>query len=211
MQSMDTVSDGPERRLSSPAVARNRQPLLEVLEAALGGATRVLEVASGTGEHAAYFAAALPGLTWQPSDPSPSALASIAAWRESAGLDNLAEPLMLDVEARPWAVTDFDALVAINLLHIAPWSVTEALLGEAGRRLPEGGLLLLYGPFLRDGVPTAPSNLAFDDDLRRRDPRWGIRSLAAVNTLAGANGLSLERVVDMPANNVSVLLRRQGA
>jgi len=210
MQSMDPRAGHSDQRLSSPAARRNREPILATLAPLLSEARTVLELASGTGEHAVHFAAALPDVRWQPSDPGESARASIAAWRAESGLDNLAEPLALDVERRPWAVDGFDALVAINLLHIAPWSVTEALLGEAGDRLPAGAPVFLYGPFLRDGVPTAPSNEAFDAELRRRDPRWGLRSLAAVSTLARARGLHLEQVVEMPANNVGVVLRRQG-
>lgn len=208
MHSDDRTDDA---RLSSPSTARNRGPILEVLTTALEGASRVLEIASGSGEHAVHFAAALPKVHWQPSDPEPRARASIAAWGEAAALDNLAPPVELNVLERPWGEQDFDALVVINMLHIAPWEATEALLGEAGARLPQGGVLFLYGPFLRDGVPTAPSNIAFDADLRRRDPSWGLRSLEAIRTLARANGLSLERIVEMPANNLSVVLRRRAA
>ncbi|MDW5377487.1 DUF938 domain-containing protein [Halomonas sp. HP20-15] len=208
MHSDDKTSDA---RLSSAAVARNREPILEVLKTALDGSSRVLEIASGSGEHAVHFAAALPNVHWQPSDPEPRARASIAAWRDVAALDNLAGPIELNVLERPWSERDFDALVVINMLHISPWEASEALLGEAGARLPEGGVLFLYGPFQRDGVPTAPSNIAFDADLRRRDPSWGIRSLAAIRTLARANGLSIERIVEMPANNLSVVLRRRAA
>jgi len=200
-----------DARLFSPAAARNRAPIQDVLTKALEGSSRVLEIASGSGEHAVHFAAALPNVHWQPSDPEPRARASIAAWRDAAALDNLAAPLELNVLERPWAEQEFDALVAINMLHIAPWEASLALFGEAGERLPEGGVLFLYGPFLRDGVPTAPSNAAFDADLRRRDPRWGIRSLEAIRTLARANGLAIERIVEMPANNLSVVLRRRAA
>lgn len=208
---MHSDDDTGDARLFSPSAARNREPILEILGAALDDASRVLELASGSGEHAIHFAAALPNLHWQPSDPDPQARASIAAWRVAAELDNLAPPVELNVLERPWDVQDFDALVAINMLHIAPWEAAEALLGEAGARLPGGGVLFLYGPFLRDGVPTAPSNAAFDADLQRRDPSWGIRSLEAIRTLARANGLALERIVEMPANNLSVVLRRRAA
>lgn len=203
-------------RLSSPAVARNRAPILEVLEPALreaqnarGGARlRVLELASGSGEHALYVSEAMPWLDWQPSDPSRDALASIAAWRAVEGSVNLAEPVALDVMRRPWPVADFGALVAINLLHISPWAVTEALMAEAAARLPVGGVLFLYGPFRREGEHTSPSNAAFDASLRERDPGWGIRDLEAVTARAEARGLALERVVEMPANNLSVVLKR---
>lgn len=205
MQSMDSISG--VRRLSSPAVARNRQPILEVLREVLPSRGRVLEIASGSGEHALYFARHLPEIRWQPSDPSPQALASIAAWRESEPSANLLEPLTLDVTVRPWPVTDFEALVCINMLHIAPWQASEVLLAEAGERLPPGGVLYAYGPFRREGRHTAPSNAAFDDDLRRRNPEWGIRDLEAVTALGQRHGLTLDRVVEMPANNLSVVWR----
>ncbi|WP_458526952.1 DUF938 domain-containing protein [Onishia taeanensis] len=206
----------PDSRLSSPAAARNRAPILEVLAPALrevmhavgGTRLRVLELASGSGEHALYMSEALPWLDWQPSDPSPDALASIAAWRAVDGAANLAEPVALDAMQRPWSVAPFDALVAINLVHISPWEVTEALMAEAALRLPPGGVLFLYGPFRREGAHTAPSNAAFDASLRSRDLHWGIRDLEAVTACAEARGLSLERVVEMPANNLSLVLRR---
>ncbi len=195
-------------RLHSPAVARNRQPILEVLQQVLPERARVLEVASGSGEHALHCAAAMPGWAWQPSDPTPEALASIAAWRERAGRPNLAAPIRLDAtDAESWPAGPFEAIVAINLLHISPWAVAEALMARAGERLVEGGRLYLYGPFRRGGH-TAPSNAAFDASLRRRDPRWGVRDLEAVTAEAGRHGLTLEDVVEMPANNLSVLLQR---
>ncbi|SDG43340.1 Protein of unknown function [Onishia taeanensis] len=206
-----------DSRLSSPAVARNRAPILEVLEPALqevlsacgADRLRVLELASGSGEHALYFSQALPWVDWQPSDPSAEAVASIRAWRTEQGTANLAEPLTLDVTRRPWPLESIDALVAINLVHISPWEVTEALMAEAGERLPPGGLLFLYGPYRRDGQHTAPSNEAFDASLRTRDSRWGIRDLEAVLACAQAEGLTLDKVVEMPANNLSVVLRKQ--
>jgi SAM-dependent methyltransferase len=196
-----------DTRLQSPAAARNRQPILEVLEQVLPERARVLEVASGSGEHAVHLAGARPGWTWQPSDPHPRALASIAAWREAAGLTNLREPLRLDVTGN-WPAEPFDALVAINLLHISAWAVTETLMAGAGASLVSGGVLYLYGPFRREGRHTAPTNAAFDADLRTRDPRWGIRDLEAVTAEAERCGLDLERVVAMPANNLSVVFRR---
>lgn len=205
MQSMDSMSGG--RRLSSPAVARNRGPILEVLREVLPRRGKVLELASGSGEHALYFAQQLPDLHWQPSDPSAQALASIAAWHESEPLANLGEPLMLDVTVRPWPLKAFDALVCINMLHIAPWTAAQALFAEAGDTLPHGGTLYLYGPFKREGRHTAPSNAAFDDDLRRRDPSWGIRDLEDILELGQSHGLALDRIVEMPANNLSVVWR----
>ncbi|SEK29615.1 DUF938 domain-containing protein [Halomonas daqiaonensis] len=196
-------------RLKSPAVARNRQPILEVLQNVLPVRARVLEVASGSGEHAVYLAGARPGWAWQPSDPNPRALASIDAWREGTGQPNLAAPIRLDVtDHDSWPKGSFEAIVAINLIHISPWAVSEALMASAGDSLVPGGVLYLYGPFRRDGQHTAPSNEAFDADLRARDPRWGIRDLTAVTAEAERCGLGLERVVAMPANNLSVVFRR---
>ena len=196
-----------DQRLQSPAVARNRQPILDVLMAVLPDPARVLEVASGSGEHAVTFAGAMPGWSWQPSDPNPHARRSIEAWREHAGLANLHPPLAVDVTV-VCPAGPHDAIVAINLLHISPWAVAEALLDCAGRRLPTGGVLFLYGPFRRQGRHTAPSNAAFDADLRQRDPRFGIRDLQAVVGEAERCGLTLDRVVEMPANNLSVVFRR---
>ncbi|WP_416140766.1 DUF938 domain-containing protein [Halomonas sp. HK25] len=196
-------------RLHSPAAARNRQPILEALAQVLPGRARVLEVASGSGEHALHCAAAMPGWIWQPSDSTPEALASIAAWREQAELPNLAEPIRLDATVPDsWTAGPFEAIVAINLIHISPWAVTEALMARAGERLVPGGVLYLYGPYRRGGQPTSPGNAAFDADLRRRDPRWGVRDLDEVTAEAARHGLALARLVEMPANNLSVVLSR---
>ncbi|QJQ94866.1 MULTISPECIES: DUF938 domain-containing protein [Halomonadaceae] len=209
MHSLDPhASDGPGRPLSSPSARRNRDPILAVLRRWLPERGRVLEIASGSGEHAVHFARALPGLEWQPSDPNVEARASIEAWRHAEALGNLAAPLELDVMQRPWPVDGFDAVVCINMLHISPWPASEALLAEAGARLPSGAILYLYGPFRRDGEHTAQSNADFDADLRLRDSRWGIRDLEAVIEAAEAQGLAVEEVVEMPANNLSVVLRR---
>ncbi|WP_136246563.1 DUF938 domain-containing protein [Halomonas borealis] len=198
-----------DARLYSPATARNRQPILEVLDEALPGPARVLELASGSGEHACHFAAARADWDWQPSDPNPQARASITAWREAQALPNLRTPLALDATS-DWPAESFEAIVAINLVHISPWAVTEALMARAGERLAPGGMLLLYGPFLCETQPTAPSNHAFDADLRARDARWGIRDLADVTREAQRHGLSLERRVAMPANNLCLIWRRGG-
>nr|WP_299242054.1 DUF938 domain-containing protein [uncultured Halomonas sp.] len=198
----------PDQRLSSPAVARNRDAILTVLRDVLPQRGKVLEIASGSGEHALYLARHLPAISWQPSDPNPQALASIAAWRKTETLDNLLAPVQLDVILRPWPLEDFDALVCINMIHIAPWEATQALFTEAGKNLETGGVLYLYGPFKRDGEHTAESNAAFDEDLRRRDPRWGIRDMNDMETLAGEHGLHIERIVEMPANNLSLVLRK---
>lgn len=197
-----------DSRLQSPAVARNRQPILEVLREVLPARARVLEVASGSGEHAVHFAGAAPGWIWQPSDPHPRALASIAAWSEVARLDNLLKPLRFDVTGE-WPAERFDAVVAINLLHISPWTASEALMAGATGCLAPGGVVVLYGPFRREGCHTAASNAAFDADLRRRDPQWGIRDLAEVEEEAQRYGLLLARVLPMPANNLILILRRQ--
>ncbi|NWN82773.1 MAG: DUF938 domain-containing protein [Halomonas sp.] len=196
-------------RRYTPAAARNRQPILEVLQEALPERARVLELASGSGEHAVHCATAMPGWMWQPSDPTSGALASIAAWRDQAGLANLAEPLRLDATAADtWPAGPFEAIVAINLIHISPWAVTEALMARAGERLVRGGVLCLYGPYRRGAGHTAPSNAAFDADLRRRDPRWGVRDLERVVAEAEGHGLRLRATVEMPANNLGVLFVR---
>lgn len=197
-------------RRQSPAAARNCRPILEVLKQRLPERARVLELASGSGEHALAFATAMPGWQWQPSDPAEPALASIAAWREAAALPNLAAPIRLDVTAPgDWPQGPFDAVVAINLIHISPWAVAEALMARAGERLVPGGVLYLYGSYRRGGAHTSASNAAFDADLRRRDPRWGVRDLEAVAAEAERHGLALQRVAEMPANNLSVLFVRQ--
>ena len=195
------------RRMESPAVARNRQPILDVLRSVLPEQANVLEVASGSGEHAVHCTAAMPGWEWQPSDPNAAARESISAWREQAGLVNLREPLPLDVTSI-WPAGPFDAVVAINLIHISPWEVTEALMDQSAQRLRQGGVLFLYGPYRRNGKHTAASNAAFDADLKARDPRWGVRDLERVVDEAQPHGFMLERAVEMPANNLSVVLRR---
>ncbi|SHF21090.1 Protein of unknown function [Modicisalibacter ilicicola DSM 19980] len=203
------MENSSDHRLSSPAAARNRDPILAVLREVLPSRGKVLEIASGSGEHALHFARHLPDLLWQPSDPDPAALASIAAWRDSESLDNLLEPVRLNVVETPWPEQECDALICINMIHIAPWEATEALFAGAGDMLDRGGVLYLYGPFKRAGRHTAASNAAFDDTLRRRDPRWGIRDLNDVEALAHEHGLGIERIVEMPANNLSVVLRRR--
>ncbi|MDB5374342.1 MAG: hypothetical protein JWP04_2984 [Belnapia sp.] len=197
-----------DARRFAPAALRNREPLLEVLCRHLPATGLVLEVASGTGEHVAHFAAALPGLAFQPSDPQPEARASIDAW--AAGLANIRPALALDAtgsaEGMDWPAAD--AVLCSNMIHIAPWAATLGLLRGAGRILPPGGPLLLYGPYKREGVHTAPSNAAFDADLRARDPAWGIRDLEAVAEAAAAAGFGRPAVEPMPANNLVVVFRR---
>lgn len=197
----------PDLRLVAPAAARNRDPILDVLRDALPPAGVVLELASGSGEHIVHFARALPVLQWQPSDPSPDACASITAWTAAEGLDNIAPPLALDA-AGEWPAVRADAILCINMIHISPWAATEGLMRGAGAILPPGGLLYLYGPYRRAGVPLEPSNAAFDADLRARNPAWGLRDLDNVSACAAEHGLRVEAVLPMPANNLSVLLRR---
>jgi hypothetical protein len=196
-----------DRRIA-PATARNREPIASVLAAALPRAGLVLEVASGSGEHVIHFARTFPHLDWQPSDPSAEARASIAAWTQAEQLANVRPPIALDAAASDWPIVRADAMLCINMIHISPWSATEGLMSGAGTRLPPGGLLYVYGPFRRAEVVTAPSNEAFDADLRRRDPRWGLRDLDLVAECAAGQGLSLEEVVEMPANNLSLLFRK---
>lgn len=191
----------------APATERNRDAIVAVLCDELPPSGLVLEVASGSGEHAIHFAAAFPDLDWQPSDPDPAALASIAAWREEAGLANLHPPIRLDAAA-PWPVEGADAILCINMVHISPWAATLGLLRGAGTCLPSGGLLYLYGPYLQEGVETAPSNLAFDASLKARDPRWGLRRVEDVIAVADAEGLRFDRLLEMPANNLSLLFRK---
>jgi SAM-dependent methyltransferase len=168
----------------------------------------VLEVASGGGEHAAYFAERLPALSWQPTDPDPTALASIAAHRVAAEAPNLLAPLRLDAKSGQWPVESAEAVVCINMIHITPWTASEGLLAGAQRTLPAGGVLYLYGPYRVDGRHTAPSNQDFDAWLRAQNAQWGIRDLADVTALAARHGLSLIETVPMPANNLGVVFRR---
>jgi SAM-dependent methyltransferase len=202
------MSETSDRRIFRPHVARNREPILEVLKRVLPPQGLVLEVASGSGEHAAYFAKELPLLSWQPTDPDVEALASIAAHRAAAGAANLLSPLQLDVTEQPWPVALADAVMCNNMIHIARWAACEGLIAGAARLLPAGGILYLYGPYKIDGRHTAPSNQAFDDDLRARNPLWGIRDLADVVALATHHGFALAETLPMPANNLSVVFRR---
>ena len=193
---------------AAPAAARNRAPILRVLRDTIPRPALVLEIASGTGEHAVWFSGALSELTWQPTDHDPDALTSIAAWRDKAGPPNLLPPLPLDAAADTWPVAQADAVVAINLVHIAPWSVTQGLIAGAARVLTQGGLLFLYGPFREGGVHTGAGNAAFDADLRARDPSWGIRDLDDITALADQHGFKPPERLAMPANNLSVVFRR---
>ncbi len=197
---------------SAPAALRNREPILDVLRSRVPEAGLVLEIAAGTGEHAVFLSRALPGLSWLPTDPDPDALASIAAWRAAEGPPNLLEPLALSAaEPDAWPVTRADSIVCINMIHISPWSATEGLMTGAGRILPQGGVLYLYGPYREAGRPTAPSNDAFDVSLKSRNPAWGLRLLEDVVVLAAQHGLRLIDRVEMPANNLSVVFERREA
>jgi SAM-dependent methyltransferase len=199
-------------RLNSPAAERNRAPILEVLSRVLPDHGRALEIACGTGQHAVHFAAALPGWDWQPTDPDPAALASTAAWAADAALPNLRAPRQLDVLSANWPVDGpFEAVFCANLIHISPWPACVALMQGAARCLLPGGVLVVYGPILVDGVPTAQGNLSFDADLRARNPAWGLRKLHDVAAQGAAVGLVLVEQVSMPANNLTLVFRRVGA
>jgi SAM-dependent methyltransferase len=185
-----------DSRQYAPATQRNREPIL-------------LEVASGSGEHAVHFAAAFANLTFQPSDPDPAALASIDAWANDSALPNIRPAIRLDAAALHWPVGAADAVLCINMIHISPWAATEGLIRHAARLLPPDGPLYLYGPYRQSGVPLAASNAVFDDSLRRRNPKWGLRELEAVAELARAAGFAEPQVTPMPANNLSVVFRKR--
>lgn len=197
-----------DKRLYYTATDRNREPILDILRRILPAQGRVLEIASGSGEHIVQFARALPGLVFQPSDPEPKALESIAAWTAHEGVRNVLAPALIDASAPAWPVTRADAILCINMVHIAPWSATEGLMRHAGEMLPRGGPLYLYGPYRRAGVETAASNESFDVSLKSRNPQWGLRLLEDVAALAAAQGFSTPEVIEMPANNLSVVFRR---
>jgi hypothetical protein len=202
------MSETSDRRLYFPHVARNREPILEVLRRVLPPNGLALEIASGGGEHAAYFASNLPSLLWQPTDANSEMFESIAAHRAAANTANLLAPLHLDVTSEQWPVERADALVCCNMIHISPWAATEGLIAGAGRTLPRDGLIYLYGPYKIDGRHTAPSNQDFDARLRAQNPLWGVRDLTDVASLAERHGLELAETVAMPANNLSVVFRR---
>jgi hypothetical protein len=197
-----------DARRFAPAVARNKAAITEALARHLPAAGLVLEIASGSGEHALHFAADFPALSFQPTDPDAAAIASIAAWQAEAQLPNLQPPLMLDVMADAWPVQKADAVLCINMIHIAPWEATAALMRGAARVLPRDGALFLYGPFMRGGQHTAHSNAEFDAGLRAQDAQWGVRDLEAVAEIASAAGFAAPDVEEMPANNLSVVFRR---
>jgi hypothetical protein len=195
-------------RRSAPAALRNREPIAEVLVDWLPASGMVLELASGTGEHAAYFAERFPALEWQPSDIHADALGSIAVWCDETRLPNLRPPVVIDASAPDWPVDRADAILSINMVHISPWSAALGLLDGAARIMSDGPLIL-YGPWLKDDIPTAPSNLEFDANLKSRDPEWGLRRVEDFAEAAEARGLALAETRPMPANNLMLLLHSQ--
>ncbi len=196
------------KRRSAPAAQRNREPIAEVLRAWLPATGLVLEIASGTGEHAMFFAERFPALDWQPSDVHPDALASINGWRAQSDVSNLRGPILLDAAAPDWPIERADAVLSINMVHISPWASAIGLIDGAARLLGPGAPLILYGPWLKDDLPTAPSNAAFDADLRRRDPAWGLRRVEDFAE-AAARAFDLVEVRSMPANNMMLLFKRR--
>ena len=207
------VPAGSDARLHAPAAARNRDAILAVLATLLPASGLVLVIASGSGEHVLHFAQGLPHLRFRPSDPAPEALASIAAWTASAGLANVLPPLRLDATDPDWPATlppgpPPAAILCINMIHIAPWAATEGLFSGAGTLLPTGAQLILYGPFRRPGRPLEPGNAAFDESLRERDPAFGLRDLGEVTALALTAGFGAPEVIEMPANNLTVVFGR---
>lgn len=199
-----------DARRYAPSVARNKDAIAAVLARYLPSSGLVLEIASGSGEHAVHFASTFPALVFQPTDPSEEARASIAAWRQEAALPNMRAPLALDVTAAPWPINYADAVTCINMIHIAPWEATLGLVAGAARIIPPGGLLFLYGPYKRAGQHTAPSNADFDASLCERDARWGVRDLETVAAEATAMGFAAPMIEAMPANNLSLIFRRLG-
>jgi SAM-dependent methyltransferase len=198
-----------DARRFAPATERNRGPILAVLRGVLPERGQVLEIGSGTGEHAVWLAAQLPALTYQPSDPDAVNRASIAAWIAHAGVTNVSSPVALDAKDDRWSIPGSpDAILCINMIHIAPWTATSGLMRNAATTLLPGGVLYLYGPFKRGGAHTAPSNAQFDENLRARNPAWGVRDLEVVIEAAANAGLALTDTVAMPANNFSVVFRR---
>ena len=195
-------------RQHAPATARNREPIREVLARVLPASGTVLEIASGTGEHAVFFAERFGELEWQPSDIHPQALSSIAAWRDEARLRNLRAPITIDAASNEWPVDRADAVLSINMVHISPWASALGLLQGAELLLATGAPLIMYGPWLKDDMPTVESNLAFDADLKRRDPEWGLRQVEDFAAAASERGFGLEETRVMPANNLMLLLRR---
>lgn len=204
-ENLDNFADG---RLISPSADRNKAPIADVLEKLLPATGEVLEISSGGGQHVVHFARRMPRRVWQPTERDTDCLRSIAAWRKAEALPNVRPPLFLDVFEEVWPVARADAMVCLNMIHIAPWSAAQALLRGARRTLQAGGLLFVYGPFRREGAHTAESNADFDRQLRARDPQWGVRNLEDVIDTAASEGLALGEIRQMPANNLIVSFRK---
>jgi len=197
-------------RLIYPATARNRDPILAILKRFLPDKGRVLEIASGSGEHVVHFAQHYPGLVWQPSDLDPACLKSIQGWVDHHALENILPPLSLDTTIKDnWPQNELDALICINMVHISPWEATIGLMKQAGSLLGPDGFLYLYGPYRQNGQHTSPSNMEFEHWLKQKDPRFAVRDISEVDTEARKNGLVLQEVVEMPANNFSLVFQRQ--
>jgi hypothetical protein len=197
-----------DHRQYAPATVRNRDFILGVLRDVLPMTGVILEIASGSGEHVVHFARNFPSLTFQPSDPGPEALLSVAAWVKDAQVTNVRAPLVLDASQSIWPIASADGIICINMVHISPWDATVGLISGAASILAPGSPLYLYGPYKRKGFATAPSNQAFDRNLRDRNPTWGLRDLEAVAAIAQSVGFSVPAVTEMPANNLSVVFRR---
>jgi hypothetical protein len=197
-----------DHRRYAPATVRNRDFILDVLRDVLPMTGVILEIASGSGEHVVHFARNLPNLVFHPSDPDPDALLSVATWVKGADVANVRAPIVLDASKSPWPVASADGIICINMVHISPWDATVGLIKGAAAILPPGSPLYLYGPYKRKGFAMAPSNQAFDQNLRDRNPTWGLRDLEAVAAIARSAGFSVPTIIDMPANNLSVVFRR---
>ena len=197
-----------DHRQYAPATVRNRNFILDVLRDVLPTTGVILEIASGSGEHVVHFARNLPSLVFQPSDPEPDALLSVAAWMKAAEVTNVRAPIVLDASRSPWPIASADGIICINMVHISPWDASVGLIRGAAAILPPGSPLYLYGPYKRKGFATAPSNEAFDRNLRDRNPIWGLRDLEAIAAIAQSAGFSIPDITEMPANNLSIVFRR---
>jgi SAM-dependent methyltransferase len=196
-------------RLLSPSAERNKAAVAALLKTVLPDRGLVLEIGSGTGQHIVHFAKECPHLVWQPSERDEACLQSIRDWIAVGAAGNVEPPLFLDVGVLPWPIASAAAVVSLNMIHIAPWLAAEALFRGAGAILPPDGMLVLYGPFRRDGAHTSPSNEAFDQHLRAHDPQWGVRDLEDVAACAASHGFAAPEVHEMPANNLSIVFRRR--
>lgn len=204
----DEIDRSAKVKRRAPAAERNSAPIADVLQGELPDEGVVLEIASGTGQHAVFFANRFPQLEWQPSDTDPEALGSILAWVKGSGAENLLPPVVLDASSPPWPIERADAVVCINMVHISPWEATEGLFRGAATLLNPGAPLILYGPYLEADREAEPSNLAFDADLKRRNPSWGLRQREEVDRLAAECGFQLSTRYEMPANNLTLIYRR---